>query len=279
LSKLDECCLLKLSWLKVNVTYPPSDRLQRFIDSAAIKNDPFLKNLLLQADELQEASIIIHNLVKLTNEYVGVYLETLTGLTQADIISGGMPALTGLCDPHDVNQLSSSMASYIIQAKSPYFDPRSFILHSYSWKFNHRLGYKVPSRSMGVVLTFTPHGDLEYGVGFVLKADAPDSKLEECKLMLLKIKDRHNEMYVHPVRQESLSPYPLNYLINVEHITIREREVLGWLAKGKSTHEIAITLGITENTIETHRKNLLEKFDAKNVAELIKKASKVFWLE
>jgi DNA-binding NarL/FixJ family response regulator len=65
----------------------------------------------------------------------------------------------------------------------------------------------------------------------------------------------------------------------LERITPRELEVLVLIAKGYSTPDIAAQLAIAANTVESHRKKLLEKFEAKNVAELIKKASKVYWLE
>ena len=53
----------------------------------------------------------------------------------------------------------------------------------------------------------------------------------------------------------------------------REREVLDLLAKGKSSREIADKLFITERTVETHRKNMLEKGRVKNTVELIAYAS------
>lgn len=62
-------------------------------------------------------------------------------------------------------------------------------------------------------------------------------------------------------------------------ITPREREVLTLLANGLSTKQMAEKLRMSAHTAETHRKKLLQKFEAKNSAELVKKASKVFWLE
>ena len=41
------------------------------------------------------------------------------------------------------------------------------------------------------------------------------------------------------------------------------------IAGGKNTQEIAQALDLSANTIETHRRHLLEKFNARNVAELI----------
>lgn len=54
--------------------------------------------------------------------------------------------------------------------------------------------------------------------------------------------------------------------------TDREMEVLRMLASGATTEEISARLGISANTTETHRRHLLEKFNARNVAELITKA-------
>jgi len=53
----------------------------------------------------------------------------------------------------------------------------------------------------------------------------------------------------------------------------REKEVLELLAKGYSTKDMARHLFITEKTVETHRKNMAKKANAKNTAELVAFAS------
>lgn len=52
----------------------------------------------------------------------------------------------------------------------------------------------------------------------------------------------------------------------------REREVLQLIAEGISTREIAEKLNLAPATVETHRKNLLKKLNARNSAELIRMA-------
>ena len=52
----------------------------------------------------------------------------------------------------------------------------------------------------------------------------------------------------------------------------REKKVLKCISEGKNTNEIANELFISVNTVETHRRHLNEKLDAKNVASLIMKA-------
>ena len=55
-------------------------------------------------------------------------------------------------------------------------------------------------------------------------------------------------------------------------ITGREKEVLECVANGLSTKQIADKLFISSRTVETHRLNLLKKFNAQNTAEMIKTA-------
>lgn len=57
-------------------------------------------------------------------------------------------------------------------------------------------------------------------------------------------------------------------------LTRREKEVLEWIAAGLTNLEIAEKLFISATTVDTHRKNLMIKFEAKNVAALIHLASK-----
>jgi two-component system response regulator NreC len=61
-------------------------------------------------------------------------------------------------------------------------------------------------------------------------------------------------------------------------LTKREKEILLLIGKGLSTKMIADKCSISINTVETHRRHLLEKLHVKNSMELIKEASKVFWL-
>ncbi|WP_428655663.1 response regulator [Runella sp.] len=53
-------------------------------------------------------------------------------------------------------------------------------------------------------------------------------------------------------------------------LTSREKEVLGCIAEGLTNNEIAEKLFISPLTVDSHRKNLLAKFQVKNTAVLIK---------
>ena len=57
-------------------------------------------------------------------------------------------------------------------------------------------------------------------------------------------------------------------------LTRREKEILGLISEGLTNNQIASQLFISELTVDTHRRNLLTKFDANNTASLIKLAVK-----
>jgi DNA-binding NarL/FixJ family response regulator len=70
------------------------------------------------------------------------------------------------------------------------------------------------------------------------------------------------------------------YLQHSEHeersiysvLTIRERQVLQMISEGKSTKQIADNLNLSIKTIESHRKQVMDKLDLHTVAELTKYA-------
>lgn len=55
-------------------------------------------------------------------------------------------------------------------------------------------------------------------------------------------------------------------------LTPREREILQLLAEGKSNKEIAVVLGISVKTAETHRANIMLKLNIHSIADLVRYA-------
>ena len=61
-------------------------------------------------------------------------------------------------------------------------------------------------------------------------------------------------------------------LSQVPKLTRREKEILAEAAKGLTTNQIAEKLFISHHTVESHRKNLIEKFQTSNLSSAIKLA-------
>ncbi len=55
-------------------------------------------------------------------------------------------------------------------------------------------------------------------------------------------------------------------------LSAREREVLELLVRGRSSREISAALGVAQSTIENHRRRIMTKTAAANVAELVRLA-------
>ncbi|WP_025743210.1 response regulator [Aquimarina pacifica] len=84
----------------------------------------------------------------------------------------------------------------------------------------------------------------------------------------------------------SINEIILNYIVNKTEIeinqielTFREEEIIQLIAQELTTQEISEKLFISKKTVETHRKNLLLKFGARNMVGLIKKAMELGFLD
>lgn len=69
--------------------------------------------------------------------------------------------------------------------------------------------------------------------------------------------------------QKIIDKVQLSDLKSIPRLTRREKEILKLLIEGKSTQEISEELFLSYLTTQTHRRNLLSKFQVKNVAELV----------
>ena len=98
--------------------------------------------------------------------------------------------------------------------------------------------------------------------GYVLKSVSPDELIEA-------IKQAHaGRMYLSmEVSQVLVSSPPAK---SIPLLTAREKEVLACIAEGLTNHETAEKLFVSPLTVDSHRKNLLAKFQVKNTASLIK---------
>src|SRR6266849_5169429 len=60
--------------------------------------------------------------------------------------------------------------------------------------------------------------------------------------------------------------------LTTKRLTSREREIVQLLAEGKSSKEVAASLGISIKTAETHRANVMRKLELHSVSELVRYA-------
>ena len=109
---------------------------------------------------------------------------------------------------------------------------------------------------------------LKHGADGYLLKDAPEHEL---KLAL---------DYVHQ-KKPFVSPTVARHLIDIavksmdsaaptEQLTERQQEVLGYIAKGLSTRQIAEQLGVSVKTVESHRSQMIYRLGLSNSVELVR---------
>jgi DNA-binding NarL/FixJ family response regulator len=99
--------------------------------------------------------------------------------------------------------------------------------------------------------------------GYVLK-NATQSELLEAITTVAKGKTYLSDEAASAIKNSGITSLPM--------ITRREKEVLELIAEGLTNIEIAEKLFISVATVDTHRKNLLIKFQTKNTASLVRTA-------
>ena len=121
------------------------------------------------------------------------------------------------------------------------------------------------------VLMLSMHADEQYieqslaagAKGYLLK-DADDQDLVGAVLAVAR-----GDTYL-PARWAGHTPPPMN--IPPQVLSPRERQVLSMICSGQTNRAMAATLGLSPNTIETHRKHIIEKLDLHSTAELVRYA-------
>jgi DNA-binding NarL/FixJ family response regulator len=136
---------------------------------------------------------------------------------------------------------------------------------------------QIVKRHEGVkVLVLSMHGDDVY-VRQALKAGARGYLLKDSEdldvIKAVKALRGGGSFFSPPVSRVVLSGYlgdKGDGEDDVARLTDREREVLQLIAEGKTNKEVAAVLSVSINTVETHRKHIMEKLDLHNTAELVR---------
>ena len=129
------------------------------------------------------------------------------------------------------------------------------------------------------VIALSMHSDSLF-VTEMLKSGASGYLLKDCAFEELTLAIRavvDGKTYLSPsisgvVVDDYLHSLSKTAYAGPDILTNREREVLQLLAEGNSTKKIALKLHISVKTVETHRRQIMDKLDIDSVAELTKYA-------
>ena len=123
-------------------------------------------------------------------------------------------------------------------------------------------------RSAVPVILITGHGDIAMAVT-AMKEGAVDfiEKPYDAERLIASI---HSALAAEQ-KSRSRESQRLELLERLAELSPRQREVMNLVAEGLSNKQIALRLGISPRTVENYRAWVMERMNAGNVAELVRK--------
>lgn len=110
----------------------------------------------------------------------------------------------------------------------------------------------------------TVHKMLESGAdGYLIKNTSGDELFTAIEQVL------NGKSYINQELQQVLL-HGIRANKGIPELTKKETEVLKWIAEGLTNKEIALKMNLGEETIKSHRKNIMSKFNIHNTAELVR---------
>ncbi len=135
----------------------------------------------------------------------------------------------------------------------------------------------LSDNSLNKVIAFSMHSDKRFVVE-MLRAGAmayllKDSAFEELVRAIKAVAD--GQIYLSPRITGTVIKDYMNQLNSSDvsesvSLTSREREVLQLIAEGQTTKQIASQLHVSVKTVETHRRQIMDKLKIHSIAELTK---------
>ncbi|OGO61263.1 MAG: hypothetical protein A2029_09375 [Chloroflexi bacterium RBG_19FT_COMBO_47_9] len=128
-----------------------------------------------------------------------------------------------------------------------------------------------------IMLTISKHEDDLFGAinagadGYLLKNAEP----EELRRAILNVSEGKSVLSPEVTRQVIKIVASMQGYVSDKGLSKRELEVLAHLSQGKTTASISDELFISENTVKTHIRHILEKLEAANRAEAVSKATQM----
>lgn len=203
--------------------------------------------------------------------YMSPRIERVLGHAHKNFLKNGLLYFQSITPRHWVEHIFSYLAKHISALEK---SPATISGNSISMvdaALLNSLGEEVPIRHTAMMIDrkLLDHKMTYLVLGsWMDKRHKTDDEINRVtshtEEILIRAKAIYMQLYPERFNSEIFSP----------RLTLREKQVALMLADGLTTKRISEKLSISFNTVETYRKNLLEKFEAKNSAELIMKAGK-----
>lgn len=193
-------------------------------------------------------------------------LEQMTGHTPEQFVGKSLMDIHQLMIPAEDSPILLSFSQFCINFLSTIPSERhNQVKFSFYFNILHKTGKLVPVIQQDSIYT-NAEGIPEYCFSFITDVSHLKAKNDVVCTVLI-IDEKGNQQFKY------LSSNQLGLQATEKGLlTVRERQIISGLAGGLTSKQIAVNLGISFHTVNTHRQNMLAKTGCKSSAELIKYA-------
>ena len=202
----------------------------------------------------------ITNTQDLSFEFVSKNIEACIGINKHVLEEKGMRYLWSLMHPDDIDKWLQALDGLMkfTLAEIPEED-RSLMSYTWNYRLKNHEGKYVNVIQNTTPLEFDETNKPIIGLAHYTVLDSEIS-LEVCaSAKRLNANNEYETVYFNTYSQKLLS----------EGISNRERDIIRLLVLNKTSKEIADSLSISPNTVDTHRRNILKKLNISSTGELI----------
>jgi PAS domain S-box-containing protein len=217
------------------------------------------------------APYLVSCLTKPTILYVSPRFDDITGYSREKFISGGLAFWFSVIHPADMQGVVAGITK--AQHDLITIDPRPIAPLKLEYRITKPDGRVVWVREFKQIISYKD-GKKDHVLGCLhdITAEKADEQASAQRVLnrdkaangLLDIAVSYQLKDASDRRKVGAS--------SPNRISSREKQVLRLVAEGYSSKQIAAELAISENTVETHRRHLLQKFKVNNSTALVKEA-------
>lgn len=201
--------------------------------------------------------------------YISPKIETILGYPYSSFFENGVLFFYSTIPSEYIESIRKQTEQHFKTMFSPSFKIQEVKIFETDGAARLHNGKEVAMQQQAVLLDFCEEDQSFFMVGiWHKKPKTPEKVFHLRKAHIAKMLTRIKSLY--------LQMYPQRFEAIIHPITQREKEIIGLLARGLSSKEISLQLGISFHTVETHRKKLLKKFKVNNTAQLIQEAGARF---
>ncbi|MBP9790320.1 MAG: PAS domain-containing protein [Bacteroidia bacterium] len=236
-----------------------------------LKDNLFQNSILRAMDQRRDAVWFVSDIITLKNLFMSSSVKTIFGWEPKHLILGGWVFFLSIIHPDDISSWLSSFNEWLIM-KGKLGLLYDHVEFSGSFRMKNAKGEYLPVECFSNILERDENGKIKLLLGSYRAIDqnAMKSKMAEQKTSVIKIIDGKTYVeldYLKKLREqrsENTNKQPF------KNLSQRELEILELIVDEYSSEEISKKINISIHTVNLHRKQIMKKMEAKNLAGLIR---------